>query len=213
MSEEEKIANEAEETVEEPVEEPIEEAAEESAPEEVCGDMTDAPDDGKESRKGSGRKEEKKYKAKAAALEREAEELKRALEAEKDSHLRVAAEYENFRRRTQKEKDGIYSDAVSDTIKVLLPLFDDLDRAAEFATGDNVGEGLSLILKSVPDVLAKLRIETFGEVGDTFDPNIHDAMMHEENEELGESVITAVFRKGYKTGDKIIRHALVKVAN
>ena len=207
MSEEEKITNEpedqteaAEETVEEIAEETAEETAEEAA----------TPN---EDKKGSGKKEEKKYKSKCAALEKEVGELKAKLEAEKDSHLRVAAEYENFRKRTSKEKDGIYSDAVSDTVKQLLPLFDDLDRAAEYADGDNVGEGLSLILKSVPDVLSKLRIETFGEVGDTFDPNIHDAMMHEENDEVGESVVTAVFRKGYKTGDKIIRHALVKVAN
>ena len=201
MSEEEKIANECEE-----------ETAD-AAAEDACADVTEEENDGKEAKKGPGRKEDKKYKAKAAALEKEVGELKAKLEAEKDSHLRVAAEYDNFRKRTQKEKDGIYSDAVSDTVKQLLPLFDDLDRAAEYADGDNVGEGLALILKSVPDVLAKLRIETFGEVGNTFDPNVHDAMMHEENDEVGESVVTAVFRKGYKTGDKIIRHALVKVAN
>ncbi len=204
MSEEEKTVNETEETTEKTAEEIAEEAVEETAEE------TESP---KEDKKGSGKKEDKKYKAKAAALEKEVGELKAKLDSEKDSHLRIAAEYENFRKRTQKEKEGIYSDAVSDTVKELLPLFDDLGRAAEFASGDNVGEGLSLILKSVPDVLAKLRIETFGEVGETFDPNLHDAMMHEENEELGESVITAVFRKGYRTGDKIIRHALVKVAN
>ena len=203
MSEEEKVAVETEETAEEITSEEVLEAKEQ--PEE-----TDA---GKEDKKGPAKKEEKKYKSKCAALEKEIGELNAKLEAEKDSHLRVAAEYENFRKRTQKEKDGIYSDAVSDTVKYLLPLFDDLDRAAEYADGDNVGEGLALILKSVPDVLSKLRIEAFGEVGDTFDPNIHDAMMHEENDELGESVVTAVFRKGYKTGDKIIRHALVKVAN
>lgn len=208
MSEEEKTANETEEMTEETAEKTAEETVEETA--EETAEETESP---KEDKKGSGKKEDKKYKAKAAALEKEVGELKAKLEAEKDSHLRVAAEYDNFRKRTQKEKDGIYSDAVSDTVKQLLPLFDDLDRAAEYADGDNVGEGLSLILKSVPDVLSKLRIETFGEVGDSFDPNIHDAMMHEENDEVGESVVTAVFRKGYKTGVKIIRHALVKVAN
>lgn len=204
MSEEEKTVNETEETTEKTAEEIAEEAVEETAEE------TESP---KEDKKGSGKKEDKKYKAKVAALEKEVGELKAKLDSEKDSHLRIAAEYENFRKRTQKEKDAIYSDAVSDTVKILLPLFDDLDRAAEFTSGDNVGEGLALILKSVPDVLSKLRIEAFGEVGDAFDPNIHDAMMHEESDEVGESVITAVFRKGYKTGDKIIRHALVKVAN
>ena len=152
-------------------------------------------------------------RSKCAALEKELAEIKEKLEAAKDSHLRVAAEYDNFRKRSQKEKDGIYSDAVSDTVKELLPLFDNLDLASSYTDGEKVGEGLSLILKSVPDVLAKLKVEPFGEVGETFDPNLHDAMMHEENDELGESVITEVYRKGYKTGDKIIRHALVKVAN
>ncbi|MBR6916997.1 MAG: nucleotide exchange factor GrpE [Clostridia bacterium] len=159
------------------------------------------------------KKEEKKYKAKAASLEKENAELKAKLEGETDSRLRIAAEYENFRKRTQKEKDGIYSDAVSDTLKELLPLLDDLDRAATYMDGDNVGEGLALILKTVPDVLSKLKVEPFGEAGEQFDPNLHDAMMHEENEAYGENEIVEVFRKGYKTGEKIIRHALVKVAN
>ena len=212
VSEEDKIMNEAEETVEETAKEAVsEEAVSEDT--QAAPDEPETAEEEKEEKKGSAKKEEKKYKSKCAALEKELGELKGSLEAERDSHLRIAAEYENFRKRTQKEKDAIYSDAVSDTVKILLPLFDDLDRAAEFTSGDNVGEGLALILKSVPDVLSKLRIEAFGEVGETFDPNLHDAMMHEENEELGESVITAVFRKGYKTGDKIIRHALVKVAN
>ncbi|MBR0302243.1 MAG: nucleotide exchange factor GrpE [Clostridia bacterium] len=163
--------------------------------------------------KKEDKKEEKKFKSKCATLERELEKIKGALDEAKDSHLRVAAEYENFRKRTQKEKESIYSDAVSDTVRELLPLFDDLDRAAAYMDGDNVGEGLALILKTVPDVLAKLKIEPFGESGDTFDPNLHEAIMHEESEEYGESEIVEVFRKGYKKGDKIIRHALVKVAN
>ena len=164
-------------------------------------------------KKGPSKKEDKKFKARCAVLEKELEEIKKKLEEEHDSHLRVAAEYDNFRKRTQKEKDAIYSDAVGDTVRELLPLLDDLDRASSFADTDKVGEGLSLILKTVPDVLTKLKIEPFGEKGDKFDPNIHDAMMHEDNEEFGESEITEVFRKGYKRGDKIIRHALVKVAN
>ena len=160
-----------------------------------------------------GRRDEKKYKSKCAALEKELSDIKAALENAKDSHLRIAAEYDNFRKRSQKEKDAIYSDAVSDTVKELLPLFDNLDLASSYTDGEKVGEGLALILKSVPDVLSKLNVEPFGERGEKFDPNLHDAMMHEENEEYGENEIVEVFRKGYKTGDKIIRHALVKVAN
>ncbi len=192
--------------------------AEETAePEETAGSEETAESEETSGKKESPKsrdekKEEKKYKSKAAALEKEVAELKGKLDAEKDSHLRVAAEYDNYRKRTQKEKEAIYSDAVSDTVKELLPLFDDLDRAAAFS-GDSIGEGLALILKSVPNVLSKLRIEPFGEKGDKFDPNLHEAMMHEENEEFGESEIVEVFRKGYKIGEKIIRHALVKVAN
>lgn len=164
-------------------------------------------------KKGDGKKEEKKFKSKCAALEKELGEIKKALDEAKDSHLRVAAEYDNFRKRSQREKDAIYSDAVADTVRELLPLFDNLDLASGYVGGENVGEGLALILKTVPDILSKLHVEAFGEKGEKFDPNFHDAMMHEENEEYGEGEIVEVFRKGYKTGDKIIRHALVKVAN
>lgn len=164
-------------------------------------------------KKGEGKKEEKKFKSKCAALEKELGEIKKALDEAKDSHLRVAAEYDNFRKRSQREKDAIYSDAVADTVRELLPLFDNLDLASGYVGGENVGEGLALILKTVPDILSKLHVEAFGAKGEKFDPNFHDAMMHEENEEYGEGEIVEVFRKGYKTGDKIIRHALVKVAN
>lgn len=156
---------------------------------------------------------DKKLKAKTAALEKENEKLKGENEELNDKYLRVAAEYENFRRRSQKEKESIYSDAVADSIKELLPLFDNLERASSFTDSDKLAEGLELILKTVPDVLSKMRVETFGEKGDTFDPNLHNAIMHEENEEYGENEIVEVFQKGYRTGDKIIRYAMVKVAN
>ena len=188
--------------------EETEEKAEESPVEEK-----EEPEEKEEKEDKKGRRDEKKYKSKCAALEKEISDIKAALENAKDSQLRIAAEYDNFRKRSQKEKDAIYSDAVSDTVKELLPLFDNLDLASSYTDGEKVGEGLALILKSVPDVLSKLNVEPFGERGEKFDPNLHDAMMHEENDEFGENEIVEVFRKGYKTGDKIIRHALVKVAN
>ena len=188
--------------------EETEEKAEESPVEEK-----EEPEEKEEKEDKKGRRDEKKYKSKCAALEKEISDVKAALENAKDSQLRIAAEYDNFRKRSQKEKDAIYSDAVSDTVKELLPLFDNLDLASSYTDGEKVGEGLALILKSVPDVLSKLNVEPFGERGEKFDPNLHDAMMHEENDEFGENEIVEVFRKGYKTGDKIIRHALVKVAN
>lgn len=160
-------------------------------------------------------KEEKKEKKqkKTAALEKEIEALKAELEETNDKYLRVAAEYDNFRRRSQKEKEGIYSEATADSVKELLPLFDNLERAAVYEDAEQIAEGFKMILKTIPDVLSKMKVETFGEVGETFDPNIHNAIMHEENELYGESEITDVFQKGYRIGDKIIRFAMVKVAN
>lgn len=205
---EEEVKTEAE-TESDAIKEETEERAEEAPAEEKAEETEDKEE--KEDKKG--RRDEKKYKSKCAALEKELADTKSALESAKDSQLRIAAEYDNFRKRSQKEKDAIYSDAVSDTVKELLPLFDNLDLASSYTDGEKVGEGLALILKSVPGVLSKLNVEPFGERGEKFDPNLHDAMMHEENEEYGENEIVEVFRKGYKTGDKIIRHALVKVAN
>ncbi len=156
---------------------------------------------------------EKKMRAKIDSLEKEIERAKSEKEELNDRYLRVSAEYENFRKRSQKEKEGIYSDALSDSVKELLPLFDNLERASQFTDSDKLAEGLGLILKTVPEVLAKMNVECYGEKGDTFDPNFHNAIMHEENEEFGESEIVEVFQKGYKVGDKIIRYAMVKVAN
>lgn len=156
---------------------------------------------------------DKKLKAKIASLEKENEKLKSEKEELNDKYLRVAAEYDNFRRRSQKEKESIYSDALSDSVKELLPLFDNLERASSFTESDKLAEGLEMILKTIPDVLEKLKVECYGQKGDSFDPNLHNAIMHEENEEYGENEIVEVFQKGYKVNDKIIRHAMVKVAN
>lgn len=156
---------------------------------------------------------EKKMRAKIDSLEKEIEKTKNEKEELNDRYLRISAEYENFRKRSQKEKEGIYSDALADSVKELLPLLDNLERASQFTDSDKLAEGLGLILKTVPDVLAKMNVECYGEKGDTFDPNFHNAIMHEENEEFGESEIVEVFQKGYKVGDKIIRYAMVKVAN
>lgn len=160
-----------------------------------------------------GKKEDKKHKSRIAALEKETESLKKQLEEANDKYLRIMAEYDNFRKRSKAEKDAVYSDAVSDSVKELLPLFDNLERASAYTDGDSVAKGLEMILKTIPDVLTKLNVEVFGEKGDTFDPNIHNAIMHEENDEFGESEIVEVFQRGYRIGDKIVRYSMVKVAN
>ena len=137
------------------------------------------------------------------------------LAAEKDKYLRLMAEYDNFRRRSKEEKDAVYSAAVGDTVIELLPLFDNLELASKYtgADSDGAAKGVEMILSSIPAILEKIGVTAFGEPGDTFDPNIHNAVMHEEDDSLGENVVKEVFQKGYRHGDKIIRFAMVKAAN
>ena len=130
-----------------------------------------------------------------------------------DKHLRLAAEYDNFRRRAAAEKAAAYTDGLEGALEKLLPILDNLERAAMYREADKVAEGLALIAKSAADALAALSVETFGEVGDEFDPNLHNAVMHIEDESLGEGVVSAVHQKGYKKGDRILRYAMVTVAN
>ncbi len=152
-----------------------------------------------------------------AAKEPTAEERIAALEAElkekDDRYLRMAAEYDNFRRRSREEKAATYADALADTVGELLPIIDNLERAALYDDGEKVKEGLMMTAKSVSAVLEKLGIETVGAVGETFDPNLHNAVFHVEDESLSEGEIVEVFQKGYKKGNKIIRFAMVKTAN
>jgi len=140
-------------------------------------------------------------------------ELEAQLKEKDDRYLRMAAEYDNFRRRSREEKEGVYDHAVFDTVSELLPIFDNLERAARYEDGEKVKEGLSMLLKSTEEVLKKLGIEAFGTAGETFDPQIHNAVFHVEDEAYGEGEITEVFQKGYKKGNKILRFAMVKTAN
>lgn len=164
---------------------------------------------------GTSKKEckEKKLKSKIEVLEKEIKKLKCENGELNDKYLRVVAEYDNFRKRSQKEKEGIYAEALSDSVKEILPLLDNLERASSFAETDKLAEGFGLILKTIPEVLEKMGVECYGEKGESFDPNLHNAIMHEENDDYGENEIIDVFQKGYRTGDKIIRYAMVKVAN
>ena len=117
-------------------------------------------------------------------------ELEEALKEKDDKYLRMAAEYENFRRRSKEEKDATYAIAVADTVGELLPIIDNLERAALYEDGEKVKEGLIMTLKSVESVFAKLKVEAVGAVGDTFDPNLHNAVLHGEDETRGEGEIT-----------------------
>ena len=182
------------------------------APEEA--QETVATETKEEQKKPKKEKEDKKSKAELVALREDLEKKENELAEEKDKYLRLMAEYDNFRRRSQKEREGVYTDAVSDCLTEFLPLLDNLGRAAE-ASGDaeQVRVGLEMTKKSADALLEKLGVEAFGEVGDTFDPQLHNAVMHGEDESRGENEISDVFQRGYRRGDRVIRYAMVKVVN
>ena len=161
------------------------------------------------------KKKEKKTSKKEAekALLEEIEKLKEEIKEKDDRHLRMAAEYDNFRRRSREEKDATYEVAMSDTVSEFLAVIDNLERAAYYDDATKVKEGLVMIAKSVESVFSKLGIEEVGRVGDKFDPNLHNAVMHVDDESYGEGEIIEVFQKGYKKGGRIIRFAMVKTAN
>ena len=156
---------------------------------------------------------EPKIKKQDKKLLAEIEQLKAKIAEYDDKYLRMAAEYDNFRRRSREEKDAIYETAVADTVNELLPIIDNLDRAANFDDGEKVKEGLQITAKTTASVFEKLGVEEFGKVGDIFDPNIHNAVLHVDDESYGEGEIIEVFQKGYKKGKHIIRFAMVKSAN
>ena len=134
--------------------------------------------------------------------------------AERDAHLRVAAEFDNFRKRTVKEKEASYGNGKADAVAKMLPVYDNLERALNQETSDAAyKKGVEMTMNELTKIFTSLGVEIFGNVGDEFDPNLHNAVMHVENEELGENVIAQVFQKGFKIGEKIVRFAMVQVAN
>ncbi len=166
------------------------------------------------------KKEKHSLKKECEAAKNECKKLNKKLEAltaEKDelndTYLRLFAEFDNYKKRSAKESEGIYSNACADVVSELLPVFDNMMRAAEYAADEQSKSGLEMIISSFIQTLSKIGVEQFGNVGDEFDANIHSAVMHIDDESLGENVIAEVFQKGYKRGDKVIRYAVVKVAN
>lgn len=142
------------------------------------------------------------------------EEMKTQLDEEKEQHLRMAAEYDNYRKRTQREREGLYSDAKALTLTSLLPVLDNFERAM---TGggqeEDFRKGIEMIFTQLNEVLQKLGVESFCEVGEQFDPNIHNAVISSADDAAEENSITQVLQKGYKLGDKILRPAMVAVKN
>ena len=148
------------------------------------------------------------------ALKAELEKIKKEKSELNDRYLRTLAEYDNFRKRTQKEKDELYGTAVSDTVAKLLPILDSFDRAAGYECPDaEYKKGIDLIGNSVKEVFDSLGVKEIPALGEQFDPKFHNAVMHNDDPAHGENVVTDVFRKGYMLGDKVIRFSMVAVAN
>ena len=143
------------------------------------------------------------------------EQAAKQLETVKDQYVRLTAEYDNYRKRTAREKEGLWQDAKADTIKAFLPVYDNLERAVSQAGSDDSPhkKGLELIFQQYRDVLNKLGVSEIAAQGQPFDPDRHNAVQHIEDEKLGENTVAQVFQSGFTLGDKVIRHAMVVVAN
>ena len=168
-----------------------------------------------ESKQAEKKEKKDSKKTEKNTAESETEKLQKELAASKEAHIRTLAEYDNYRKRSTKEKQAAYGDAKADCIKELLPMMDNFERAiaAEATDVEGFKKGVEMIFKNFGDVLSKLGVEAFGEKGEKFDPNIHNGVMHVEDEELPENSVAEVLSKGYKLGDRILRPAMVKVAN
>lgn len=164
----------------------------------------------------SDKKKLKKAEAEAEKLAADNKALAEQLAEANDKYMRLYAEYDNFRRRSQKEKEGIYTDAYVDALTKILPILDNLERAAQYGGEDTdhpLAKGLELTLKSFAETMEKMGVAEIPALGEQFDPNVHNAVMHVDDESFGENEVVEVFMKGYAKGDKVLRHSMVKVAN
>lgn len=158
--------------------------------------------------------EEKKPEAAKQQEASEFEKAQQALAQEHDSYLRLAAEYDNYRKRSAKERESIYADVRADTVTKFLPVYDNLARALEQATSDEAyRKGVEMIMSQLKDILSRMGVTEIESVGQKFDPSLHNAVMHEHDETKGEGEIVQELQKGFKMGDKVIRFAMVKVVN
>ena len=152
--------------------------------------------------------------AAADPLLEELEKLRKQMDEKEEQYLRLAAEYDNFRKRSQKEKEGLYQGAKSDAVAAFLPVYDNLERALKQETADEAyKKGVEMTMNQLKEVLSKLGITEVPALGEPFDPKKHNAVMHVEDESLGENTVAEVFQAGFQCGEKVIRFAMVKVAN
>lgn len=196
---------------------PVEESA--AAEAEAAGDAAQAEKraeparDAQEEAKEDGKKEKRRFR-KPSKEEEKIEALEKEQAALNDRYLRLCAEYDNFRKRSQKEKDALYGDVKANAVSAFLPVYDNLERALKQGTEDEAyRKGVEMIMTQFCTTLEKLGVTPIDCLGEKFDPTLHNAVMHVEDEEKGENEIVEVFQKGFKLGDKVIRFAMVKVAN
>ena len=191
-----------------------EEAVSEEQTQTVCEEATEEANEEKLS--GKEKKKLKKAEEQIAELTSKLEKAQADIAEANDKYTRLYAEYDNFRRRSQKEKEGIYADAYIDALTQILPVLDNLERAASYGMEDAehpLAKGLELTLKSFAETMEKMGVKEIDALGEKFDPNVHNAVMHVDDETLGENEVVEVFMKGYIKGDKVLRHSMVKVAN
>lgn len=188
------------------------EEAVEAQAEEIAAD-TEVPEAESKKKDKEWKKEARRLEAELIAAQKKLEESAAALAEANDKYLHMMAEYDNFRKRTAKEREGLYADAYADLLVKILPVLDNLERAAQYSDAATVGQGVTMTLKSFIEVLGTLGIAEIEALNKPFDPNLHNAVMHIEDEQYGESEVVEVLQKGYIRGDKVLRYAMVKVAN
>lgn len=190
--------------------------------EELCEEATsasqepaeeDLQEECKPEKEGGSKKKMRQLEAQLLEAEKTVEQMKQAAEEQNDKYLRLAAEYDNFRKRSAKEREHIYADAYADALAVFLPVIDNLERATQYSDGENVTKGVAMTLKGINDALERLGITEIEAEGKPFDPELHNAVLHIEDESLGEGVVAEVLQKGYRKGERVLRYAMVKVAN
>lgn len=189
-------------------ENPAEEIEEEKTGETAAEETENKAEEKADSKKDKKNKKESK---KEIEIKEAAEKL---IKEEKEKYLRLCAEYDNFRKRSQKERESLYTDIKADILLKFLPVYDNLERALAQSTADEAyRKGVEMIMTQFNTTLEKLGITEIEALGKTFDPNMHNAVMHIEDENFGENEVVEVFQKGFKLNDKVIRFAMVKVAN
>ena len=197
------------ETAPEAEAQPMPEEPQESPAEEKTDKKADKKDEKKEKKFGRKKEDER-----VAVLEAEKEALEKEKVALNDKYLRICAEYDNFRRRSQKEKDNLYGEIKANTVQQFLPVYDNLTRALKQGTEDEAyRKGVEMIMTQFENTLEKLGVKKIESLGQTFDPKLHNAVMHVDDEEQGENTIVEVFQEGFTVNDRVIRFAMVKVAN